>query len=482
MRLGSLLAGVVLLQAQWASQPAWAGAAAPSDRWFEDVKKNATPEQLYTFLYALPKGGDLHNHLTGAALSEWMWDAALASEKQGYTYYTKVTIRNCVPYGENEYGAATPYLMLFVNITAAKHAKLDECQRSEYKRLQDLDAKEKQGWLDSLRLDKPYEGRNEFFSAHWQRMNDLFVNPYWTADILFKNMEAFGKEGVVYLETENGVTGYQKPDGSEIPPDEVANLFRAKLASPEWRATGVEVRFQNSILRFAPNAEENLKKLYAINDQFRDLFVGINMVGREDDDKGYPLRFLSTLRELRHHYPDIKLSIHAGEVDEPNAHVRDTLLLGADRIGHGVNLITDPDTMLLMRHGPYLVEINLISNLLLEYVKDYSQHPFPEYLRIGIPVALSTDDRGMWDSNMSDEYFVAVREFNLSWGELTQLGRNSLEHSFVDEPTKQKLLADYDKRVAAFAARFQKSGWTALKDVKPVTYSFLCKHYSVCMK
>jgi adenosine deaminase CECR1 len=88
----------------------------------------------------------------------------------------------------------------------------------------------------------------------------------------------------------------------------------------------------------------------------------------------------------------------------------------------------------------------------------------------------------MWDSNMSDEYFVAVREFNLSWGELTQLGRNSLEHSFVDEPTKQKLLADYDKRVAAFAARFQKSGWTALKDVKPVTYSFLCKHYSVCMK
>ena len=115
-------------------------------------------------------------------------------------------------------------------------------------------------------------------------------------------------------------------------------------------------------------------------------------------------------------------------------------------------------------------------------MKDYSQHPFPEYLRIGIPVALSTDDRGMWDSNMTDEYFVAVREFNLSWSEITQLGRNSLVHSFVDEPTKQKLLADYDKRVAAFAERFQKGGWASLKSVKPVTYSFICKHYSVCMK
>ena len=137
---------------------------------------------------------------------------------------------------------------------------------------------------------------------------------------------------------------------------------------------------QNALLRFTPNAEQQLRELYAITDRYRDLYVGVNMVGREDNDKGYPLRFLPVLRELRHKYPDINLSIHAGEVDEPNFHVRDTLLLGAQRIGHGVNLITDPDTMLRMRYGPYLVEINLISNLLLEYVSDYSQHPFP-----GIP-------------------------------------------------------------------------------------------------
>jgi adenosine deaminase CECR1 len=206
------------------------------------------------------------------------------------------------------------------------------------------------------------------------------------------------------------------------------------------------------------------------------------MVGREDNDKGYPLRFLPTLRELRHHYPDIKLSIHAGEVDEPNSHIRDTLLLGADRIGHGVNLITQPETMLLMRHGPYMVEINLISNLLLEYVKDYSQHPFPEYLRTDIPVALSTDDRGMWDSNMTDEFFVAVKEFNLSWEEIVKLGRNSLQYSFVQEPVKQQLLKQYDKRMAQFEKTFQAKGWEALKEVKPVSYSFTCKHYQLCLQ
>lgn len=454
--------------------------AQAAEHWFEEVKATATPEQLYRFLYAMPKGGDLHNHLTGAVRSEWFWDAAMAEEQRGYTYYTRVRIGNCAPYGHDEFGPDKA-LLLFKDVQASTYAKLDDCGKSEFKRLQDLDPREKRAWLDSMRLDQPHEGRNEFFDAIWDRINDLLKNPYLICDILLRNMQAFGQEGLVYLETQQGVEGAVKPDGSPFSVEEVVAIYREFLASPQAKATGVEVRFQNALLRFTPNAEQRLRDLYAITDRYRDLYVGVNMVGREDNDKGYPLRFLPVLRELRHQYPDINLSIHAGEVDEPNFHVRDTLLLGAQRIGHGVNLITDPDTMLRMRYGPFLVEINLISNLLLEYVSDYSQHPFPEYLRTGIPVALSTDDRGMWDSNMSDEFFVAVKEFNLSWEEIVKLERNSLQYSFLDESTKQRLLANLDKRMAAFAQQFQKKGWAALNDVKPVSYGFLCRHYRVCL-
>ena len=478
MKLRVVLTAAVTLAAGLI-QPVLSNSAIAAEAWFEQFKKTATPEQLYTFLYALPKGGDLHNHLAGAYLSEWMWDEALAQKQRGYSYYAKVKINNCVDFGSNEF-APDKYLLLLRTIHGAAYAQLDDCQKSEYKRLEDLTPHERQAWLDSQRLDKPHEGRNEFFDAHWYRINDMLTNPYFVAQLLYKNMEAFGKEGVVYLETQNGLDGYRKPDGSAFTRDEVADIIRARLKAPDALATGVTVRFQNALLRFSPDAEARLRELYAVNDQYRDLYVGVNMVGREDDDKGYPLRFLPVLRELRHKYPDINLSIHAGEVDEPNYHIRDTLLLGAQRIGHGVNLITDPDTMRLMRHGPYMVEINLVSNLLLEYVQDYSQHPFPEYLRLDIPVALSTDDRGMWDSNMTDEYFVAVKEFNLSWEELTRLGRNSLKHAFLDDATKQKLLADYDKRVQAFAQQFQKQGSNALKSVKPVSYSFLCKRYQIC--
>jgi adenosine deaminase CECR1 len=333
--------------------------------------------------------------------------------------------------------------------------------------------------MDSIRLDKPHEGRDEFFQTHWQRLFALVNNPWNQAEIHYQNMKAFGAEGVTYLELQVAIRGFYRPDGSVIPAEESVNILRERLLQKDAIDTGVTVRFQIAILRFAPNAEESLRTIYRFVHDNSDVFVGVNMVGREDNDKGYPARFLPTMRDLRRQYSGVRLAIHAGEVDEPNSYVRDTLLLGAERIGHGLNLITDDDTMLLMRHGPYLVEINLISNLLLHYVDDYAQHPFPEYLRTGIPVALSTDDRGMWDSTMTDEFFVAVTEFDLSWDEVKLLSRNSLAHAFVTPELRQELLAKYDSDISRFEREIGRSGIAKLGPM-PETRGFICKRYELC--
>jgi len=135
--------------------------------------------------------------------------------------------------------------------------------------------------------------------------------------------------------------------------------------------------------------------------------------------------------------------------------------------------------MRLMRHGPYLVEINLISNLLLHYIDDYAHHPFPEYLRTGIPVALSTDDRGMWDSTMTDEFYVAVTEFNLTWDEIKLLSRNSLSHAFVTLELKQELLAKYDSDISRFEREMRRFGIAKLGPM-PDTLRFICTFYKLC--
>ncbi|MCC5025144.1 MAG: hypothetical protein J6386_21215 [Candidatus Synoicihabitans palmerolidicus] len=60
------------------------------DARYEAICQAASPAQLYTFLYALPKGGDLHNHFGGANRSEWMW-AILTdpSRNGGDTFYAR---------------------------------------------------------------------------------------------------------------------------------------------------------------------------------------------------------------------------------------------------------------------------------------------------------------------------------------------------------------------------------------------------------
>lgn len=51
-------------------------------------------------------------------------------------------------------------------------------------------------------------------------------------------------------------------------------------------------------------------------------------------------------------------------------------MFGVDRIGYGINLLSDDDIYLLMRNNCYLIEINFIFNLKLEYIECFSEYFF----------------------------------------------------------------------------------------------------------
>ncbi len=440
--------------------------AAPFSARFEEIKHTAKPAELYTFLYALPKGGDLHNH-SGSERPEWIYAILTDPARNGGdTFYTRAHF------------AAAPDAIApakrFHNVRQFGYDRLAPEVRSEYIRLDALTPAERAEWCDSLRLDRPGEGRTEFFDVLWARRGQIGGNLSVITESLVENIKAFGAEHLAYLETQFDVDRVLDNSGRPIPVEEAVAFVKSRLARPDIAATGVTVRFQDAVLRFLPDSERQIAEAYAFVDAHRDLWVGLNLVGIEENGHGYPARFLETFRQLRTRYPTLALSIHAGEMDGNDSHIRDTLLLGASRIGHGVNLIRDPETLLLLQQTRrVLVEINLISNRVLEYTPDLTKHPFPEYLRTGVPVCLNTDDRGMWDANLTDEYYTAVTTFNLSWDEVVQLGRNSLAYSFVQPDVKAKLLAEYERAVAAFEAKYQPAdSFAQLAAVKPVTYGY----------
>jgi adenosine deaminase CECR1 len=324
---------------------------------FEEIRKAATPREMYSFFYDMPKGGDIHHHMSLSFRAE-EWIAAAAASPRGYA--TRVKLSSCE-------GEETPQLRWRMASKAAVSA-MSACLQADYQPLTELNGEQRAALVSALIIDKAYEGRNEFFEVIVARLAELARDPDLIAQLLPQMLKRYGRENILYVE-------------SQFVPasDAAAQMIRERLAQPDLR-DAPSVRFQGIAVRFRPDAEQVIERLYDFIDRNRDLWVGINMAGREDNSKGHPLRFLDTFRKMRRRYSGIHMSIHGGEMDAPGQEVRNTLLIGAERIGHGFNLIHDPDTMLLMRSGRNLVEVNLVSNRLLDYAPDTAKHPFIEYV------------------------------------------------------------------------------------------------------
>ena len=428
------------------------------DRRWEEIKRQATPQELYAILYDLPKGGDLHNHHEySVPMRRWL---ELALEKKRF-YYTRVKTSVC----ENE---AQP--LAFYTVRSSTYEALPACMRADYKRLDQLTADERKAWVSAMELDQPGEARDELFERIVRRLGEMERDPELMTELLVEQMRQAKAENTLYLEPQLDPRGFRNADGTRMGEDKAADFVRRRLRTQA--DMGVTVRFQVSELRFFDDTEKDLANAFDFVHRNSDLWKGVNLVGREDNPLGRASRFVQVFRDLRRRYFDVHLALHGGESDMPGRQVRDTLMLGAERIGHGVNLISDPETMLWLRGNRFLIEINLVSNYLLDYSPDLAKHPLPEYLRLGIPVCLNTDDRGAYRSNLTDDYFLAVRHFNLSWKETVELGRNSLHFAFVEEPVKSRLLATFEQRVRAFELRYGGPAWkTAIQQPEPSPFA-----------
>ncbi|MGC4054951.1 MAG: hypothetical protein QM757_39420 [Paludibaculum sp.] len=418
--------------------PAPAPAADPFEPHWRTLKSSLSNDDLYRLMWALPKGGDLHNHHEySIPMSFWLEGAARGG------YLTRVKISNC---DESE-------TLQWLTLRPDSVKKLPACAQRDFVPVSALSTAQRKAWLAALILD-PTESKDEFFDRLVRRLGDLERDPRLMGDALVVAQRQLQSENALYLETQLDPREFHG-----LTEDQGAAAIRARIAQPDARATNIAVRMQVSALRFLPGAEDDLRDGFAFVHRNRDLWVGMNLVGREDNPDGRPIRFAAVLGELRRKYPDVHLSLHAGENSQADTHVADTLNMGAERIGHGTNAYQDPNALKLLRAGRRLIEVSLTSNLALGYVPDLRRHPLLSYLRQGIPVCLNTDDRGVMDTNLTDEYFAAVSLFDLTWADVVQLGRWSLEFSFAEPALKKELLTSYARNVAAFEKAFSAADW-----------------------
>ena len=232
----------------------------------------------------------------------------------------------------------------------------------------------------------------------------------------------------------------------------------------EAPACKMTIRFLYQVLRGFPKEQVFAQTLLGFEVASADpRFVGINYVMPEDGttsmaDYAPQMKMIGYLHGL---YPKVHITLHAGELAEglvpPDGlccHIRLAVEdAHAERIGHGVDVMHEDRPYELLKEMAakhVMVEVNLTSNDVILGVTG-NDHPFPIYRRYHVPVALSTDDEGVSRIDLTHEYVRAVDTYHLSYADLKQMVRTGLEHDFLPGASLWREPDNFSRPVAACA-------------------------------
>jgi adenosine deaminase len=168
-----------------------------------------------------------------------------------------------------------------------------------------------------------------------------------------------------------------------------------------------------------------------------DFVVGFGVAGEEAP----PLAPYASVVEAAAE-AGVHLVHHAGETAGPDS-VREAIRIGrAERIGHGIRALEDPDVVAELRDRDVPLEVCPSSNVAVGLVPSAAEHPLPLLLDAGLAVTLSTDMPAVTGRTLSDEYAAVRAIFGATDDELATLAVAAVDASFAPASLKADLRAD----------------------------------------
>jgi hypothetical protein len=421
----------------------------------------SSPTELEAFLKAMPKGADLHNHLSGAVYAEsfigWGRQDGLCINPQTFSL---VPAAQCGTAPNVALPASDSDPLFPAIVHAWSMADFDPSGTES--------------------------GHDHFFNTFGKFG---LVSAYHAGDMIAEAQTRAAAEGELYLElmlsTSGSLagkvadavwgTGHGEPTVDDLP-----SLYDRLLASADWAnvvPTGRNYLDQDETKSRAalgcdgpspqPGCDVRVRYLYQttrtsaphqIFAQFVGAFetamadkrvVGMNLVSPEDNpialrDYDLQMAMLDFLHRKYEGRSPLHIALHAGELSpsvlpasdthDLTFHIRHAVELGhAERIGHGVDLLSEEDSAGLraeLREKNVLVEMCLTSNADILGVSG-AAHPLAAYLADGVPLTIASDDPGVARSNMTLEYLRAADDQHLGYVQLKTMSRSGLEHSFL---------------------------------------------------
>ena len=405
-----------------------------------------SPAARAAFAKAMPKGGELHNHISGAIFGETWLDWAA---QDGLCIDTQAL-------------AFAPPCQAGDTRKPAASVAIDETLR--------------QAMLDSLSVRHPgfrdRSGHDQFFTA-FQRFG--LAGAKRDGDSLAEVLNGLARQNTFYLEAMIGAQGVavrfagvkagwkggdfaaQKAALTAAGLEALVPAAIAETDALEARARAVmkcgtpeaapgcqvTVRYLFSANRIIPPEQTFAQIQFAVALVAADRrWVGLQLVAPEDNPASianYRLH-MRMVDFLTDHGRRIPVALHAGELTAKYAtpaeladHVAEAVrVAGARRIGHATDIAGEDGAEALaaeMAAKGVLVEVNLSSNAAILEV-DPKDHPYAWLRARRVPTSLSTDDAGILRIDLSREYGRAV-EAGATYGDLKRSARNAIAFSFL---------------------------------------------------
>jgi adenosine deaminase len=248
--------------------------------------------------------------------------------------------------------------------------------------------------------------------------------------IAYENVEDASKEGLDYLELR--FSPWFMAETHALKPAGVTEAVIDGVEAGQSKF-GVKVNLIGILSRtYGPAiATQELNALAAQQAHI----VGLDLAGDVANFPGKWFReHFRRARELGWH-----VTVHAGESAGPESVWQAIQELGAERIGHALRAVEDPDLLQHMTDYHIGVESCLTSNVQTSSVPDYSGHPIRQFLEKGIRATINTDDPGISGIDLHYEYEVAAPQAGLSPEQIHQAQENALTVAFLAEAEKDTL-------------------------------------------
>ncbi len=221
---------------------------------------------------------------------------------------------------------------------------------------------------------------------------------------------------------------------------EVAGALAEAMSEGE-REFGVRMQLIPDIIRNVGVEAADATLEWALENRSRGV-IALGLTGFESEpNEPFRRHFVEAAEQGLHRVA------HAGEHGGPES-VRSVLeVCGAERIGHGVRAMEEPELVAELARLRVPLEVCPTSNVCLGVSPDLASHPFDQMRQAGLVLSVNSDDPPFFNTTLTDEYVRLAQAFSYSRETLAALALAPIDQAFLEPSERESLRSRFEERL-----------------------------------